>query len=63
MEFPAYLATMPLHAITEVYGESGLRERFLVEIRRFTPAEQERLRAALDLAAELHRDDRRVREP
>ena len=37
MEFPGYLATMPLHAITEVYGEPGLRERFLVEIRRFTP--------------------------
>ena len=63
MEFPAYLATMPLHAITEVYGESGLRERFLVEIRRFTPDEQTRLRAALDLVARLHSDDRRVREP
>ncbi|GFJ91856.1 hypothetical protein Prum_054980 [Phytohabitans rumicis] len=54
---------MPLHAITEVYGETGLRQRFALEVARFGVPDQERLAAALDLAAELHRDDRRVREP
>ncbi|GAA3748765.1 hypothetical protein GCM10022225_36240 [Plantactinospora mayteni] len=54
---------MPLHAVTEVYGEAGLRDRFRLEAERFAPAEQTRLTAALDLAGTLHRDDRRVREP
>jgi (p)ppGpp synthase/HD superfamily hydrolase len=57
------LASMPLHAITEVYGEPGLRERFAYEIRDFGPADHLRLTAALDLAAELHEGQRRVREP
>jgi hypothetical protein len=63
MEFPPYLATMPMHAITEIYGEPGLRERFRIEVQRFDGPGRERLEAALDLAARLHRDDRRVREP
>jgi hypothetical protein len=63
MEFPAYLATMPMHAITEIHGEDGLRERFRLEIQRFDAAARDRLTAALDLATELHRGDRRVREP
>jgi hypothetical protein len=63
MEFPAYLATMPMHAITEIHGEAGLRERFRLEIQRFDPADRDRLTAALDLASELHGRDRRVREP
>ncbi|SCF09111.1 HD domain-containing protein [Micromonospora viridifaciens] len=63
MDFPAYLATMPMHAITEIHGEPGLLERFRLEIRAFDAAARERLTAALDLAADLHRDDRRVREP
>jgi hypothetical protein len=63
MSSPAYLTTMPLHAITEVYGEDGLRQRFALEVARFAAPDQERLTAALDLAAHLHRDDRRVREP
>ena len=54
---------MPLHAITEVLGESGLRDRFALEIEEYPPAERERLAAALDLAARLHRHQRRVREP
>ncbi len=54
---------MPLHAITEVYGEAGLRERFLLELESFPVAERERLSEALDLAARLHANDRRVREP
>ncbi|WP_405116960.1 HD domain-containing protein [Micromonospora sp. NBC_01405] len=63
MDFPPYLATMPMHAITEIHGEPGLRERFRLEIRAFDSDARARLTAALDLAAELHRDDRRVREP
>ena len=63
MDFPAYLATMPMHAITEIHGEPGLLERFRLEIRAFDAAARARLTEALDLAAELHREDRRVREP
>lgn len=57
------LLTMPLHAITEVYGEQGLRERFLLEAETFPPEEKAQLGEALDLATRLHADDRRVREP
>jgi (p)ppGpp synthase/HD superfamily hydrolase len=57
------LLSMPLHAITEVYGEAGLRERFLLEAASFAPAERVRLTEALELAAKLHAEDRRVREP
>ncbi|MER7458662.1 HD domain-containing protein [Micromonospora sp. NPDC126480] len=63
MEFPAHLATMPLHAITEIHGEPGLTARFRLEIAGFDEAARARLTDALDLAAHLHRDDRRVREP
>jgi len=54
---------MPLHAITEVYGEAGLRDRFALELEEFSPADRAQLETALDLAAKLHADDRRVREP
>lgn len=54
------LAVMPLHTISEVYGEAGLRDRLLQEIAELPdparPAE------ALALATELHRDDRYGRE-
>ncbi|MFG2040346.1 HD domain-containing protein [Dactylosporangium sp. NPDC048998] len=63
MEFPSYLGTMPMHAITEIYGEAGLRERYRLEIGRFAGPDRDRLAAAFDLAAELHRHDHRVREP
>ncbi|TDB80033.1 HD domain-containing protein [Micromonospora sp. KC721] len=63
MDLPPYLATMPMHAITEIHGERGLLARFRLEIRAFDPAARDRLTEALDLAADLHRDDRRVREP
>ncbi|MCI4065745.1 HD domain-containing protein [Micromonospora sp. R77] len=63
MDFPPYLGSMPMHAITEIHGEPGLSERFRLEIRAFDEAARERLTEALALAAELHRDDRRVREP
>jgi (p)ppGpp synthase/HD superfamily hydrolase len=60
---PRMLLSMPLHAITEVYGEAGLRERFRLELETFPPGERSRLVEALALASRLHADDRRVREP
>lgn len=58
-----YLMSMPLHAITEVYGEGGLRARFAQEVEALSEPGRGRVLAALSLAEELHRDDRRVREP
>ncbi|MBX7267499.1 HD domain-containing protein [Micromonospora sp. Llam7] len=63
MELPPYLATMPMHAITEMHGEAGLRERFRLETEPFDADSRRRLDDALDLAARLHRHDRRSREP
>jgi (p)ppGpp synthase/HD superfamily hydrolase len=57
------LLSMPLHAITEVYGVEGLRERLLLELDAFPPADRKMLIEALDLATCLHAEDRRVREP
>lgn len=54
---------MPLHAITEVYGEEGLRERFALEISDLPPHDQATLLDALKLATTLHDGQRRVREP
>ena len=55
------LAQMPLHAITSVYGQAGLRERLLTEIAQFPAAH--RARAGGALALRLHAQDRRQREP
>jgi (p)ppGpp synthase/HD superfamily hydrolase len=60
---PRYLLSLPLHVVTEVYGEQGLRRRFQLEIASFTDAEQAVLERAFRLAERLHRDDRRAREP
>jgi len=57
------LATMPLHTITSTYGETGLRDRFAVEIASWPEADRRRMERALDLAARLHADDRRDTEP
>jgi (p)ppGpp synthase/HD superfamily hydrolase len=57
------LLSMPLHAITEVYGEAGLRDRFALELENVPAPDREQLREALELASKLHADDRRVREP
>ena len=57
------LAGMPLHAITSVHGEAGLRERLLMEIAQFPAADRGRARDALALASRLHAADRRQREP
>lgn len=54
---------MPLHAITEVYGEKGLRDRFDVELADLPGPDAQQLREALDYAAALHEGQRRVREP
>ncbi|WP_163513202.1 HD domain-containing protein [Fodinicola acaciae] len=58
---PAYLMTLPLHAVTEVYGTEGLRRRFLLEAEVLD--DQDRVVRALTLAERLHQDDKRVREP
>jgi hypothetical protein len=60
---PKMLLSMPLHAVTEEYGEEGLREVFRLELETFPPADRARLEEALNLAARLHAGDRRVREP
>ena len=57
------LARMPLHAITSVHGEVGLRERLLMEITQFPAADRARIGDALALASRLHVRDRRQREP
>ncbi|MFI5936891.1 HD domain-containing protein [Actinoplanes sp. NPDC051494] len=60
---PRMLLSMPLHAITEVYGEAGPRDRFALELEALPDADREQLEEALALASALHADDRRVREP
>jgi hypothetical protein len=35
------LARMPLHAITSVHGEPGLRERLAIETASFPPADRD----------------------
>jgi hypothetical protein len=55
---------MPLHAITALYGERGLRERFAIETARFDDASDRRkIKEALRLAGRLHSLDHRQREP
>ena len=58
------VTVMPLHAVTAMYGEQGLRARFAAEIARFPdPAGREQAARALQLAGDLHAGDRRQREP
>ena len=58
------LAVMPLHAITAVYGEQGLRARLAIETARLDdPPSQQKVSEALELAGRLHAADRRQREP
>jgi HD domain len=55
---------MPLHAITAIYGERGLRERFATETARLGDAVGRRkIKQALQLAGRLHSLDHRQREP
>jgi hypothetical protein len=58
------LTVMPLHAISAVYGEQGLRARLAIETARLGDAPgQQKVSDALDLAGRLHSADRRQREP
>ena len=57
------LAGMPLHAITSVHGEAGLRGRLAMELAQFPAADRDRAADALALASRLHAADRRQREP
>jgi hypothetical protein len=55
---------MPLHAITTIYGERGLRERFALEtVRHCDPSGRRQVKRALQLASRLHAQDHRQREP
>ncbi|PSR69839.1 phosphohydrolase [Nocardia sp. MDA0666] len=56
------LAAMPLHTLSDVHGEEGLRQRLLLESQRKL-ADPERVDAALEFVAYLHRDDNYGREP
>jgi (p)ppGpp synthase/HD superfamily hydrolase len=57
------LATMPLHAITEVFGTDGLATRFSLEVSKFDIEAQQQINQAFIVAYELHKEDNRVREP
>jgi hypothetical protein len=57
------VAAMPLHAITSVYGEEGLRARFEAEAKTLPADGRARAERALALAARLHAGDRREQEP
>jgi hypothetical protein len=58
------LAVMPLHAISTLYGEKGLRERFALETAGLAEAAgRRRVKQALQLASRLHAIDHRQREP
>jgi hypothetical protein len=57
------LAVMPLHAITSLHGEQGLRERLRIEIAQFPAADRTRIGGALKLMSLAHALDRRQREP
>ena len=49
---PRLIAVMPLHDITTLYGEPGLRARFAIEAGRLaSPADRVRFRAEAEAAA------------
>jgi hypothetical protein len=57
------LAEMPLHAITSVHGEAGLRRRLLIEIAGLSARDRRRVDGACSLMSLAHGFDRRQREP
>src|SRR5690606_10935326 len=59
----AQVATMPLHAITEMLGVEGLVQRFSYEVSKFDLEAQYRINQAFIVANALHVDDVRSREP
>jgi (p)ppGpp synthase/HD superfamily hydrolase len=60
---PAQLRSMPLRAVTEMYGEEGLRERLVLELDRLPAAERSIVEEAARWAVDLHAGQRRTREP
>lgn len=59
----AHLQVMPLHAITEIHGAAGLRERLNLDLRRLPAADRHRVVDAAAWAWQLHANQRRTREP
>ena len=58
------LTVMPLHAISTVYGEQGLRARLAIETARLdNRLSRQKVNEALELAGRLHAPDQRQREP
>ncbi|MEY9887990.1 (p)ppGpp synthase/HD superfamily hydrolase [Catenulispora sp. MAP5-51] len=57
------LSVMPIHAVTEVYGEAGLRMLFEIESEAFPDQERATMLRAERVASRLHAGDKRVREP
>jgi hypothetical protein len=49
------LARVPLHAVTSVHGEAGLRERLAMELAGCPAADRARAADALALASRLQR--------
>ncbi|GAA3948187.1 hypothetical protein GCM10022629_70540 [Amorphoplanes auranticolor] len=54
---------MPLHAITEIHGETGLRQRITLELDRLPPHDCRMVEDAAAWATRLHAGQRRTREP
>ena len=57
------VAAMPLHTVTTMYGEPGLRARFAAEMTRLPASDRNQAEQALELASALHAGDRRQFEP
>jgi hypothetical protein len=57
------LPTMPLHAISSVYGKAGLGQRLLIEIGALPAADRARVDRACSFMSLVHAGDRRQREP
>ncbi|MFC7532405.1 HD domain-containing protein [Actinoplanes sp. GCM10030250] len=57
------LRIMPLHAVTEVYGEAGLQRRLAVESDRLAPPHRRTLADAAAWATQVHAGQHRTREP
>ena len=59
----AQLRIMPLHAVTEVYGQAGLRRRLALELHRLPEGDRGAVSGAARWAARLHEGQCRSREP
>jgi (p)ppGpp synthase/HD superfamily hydrolase len=57
------LAVMPLHAITEIYGQAGLAQRLSYEVDRLPASSRDAVADAADRAQRLHATQHRTREP